>query len=132
VSSEPGAAQFGIFERGIFQEFIETRTSEDGSDAGARLTELFQVLNIDYPARQRALDDALRLFPYVNGGLFREILPMPAFNRTMRERLLDACAFRWSEISPAIFGAMFQSIMKPEERRNLGTLHARAEYSKAH
>lgn len=114
------AEDTGIFEKGIFQEFIETRTSEDGSDTGARLTELFQVLNVDYPVRQRTLDETLNLFPYVNGGLFREILPMPAFDSAMREKLLDACAFRWSEISPAIFGAMFQSIMKREERRNLG------------
>jgi len=63
---------------------------------------------------------ALNQFPYINGKLFEEPLPIPAFNSQMREILLECGALDWGKISPAIFGSMFQSVMKPEERRNLG------------
>ena len=61
-----------------------------------------------------------RVFPYVNGDLFREHLRTPSFNASMREALLDVCRFDWSNISPAIFGALFQSVMEPEQRRAQG------------
>ncbi|MDE0513219.1 MAG: N-6 DNA methylase [Gammaproteobacteria bacterium] len=111
----------GIFEpRDIFLDFIETRTGEDGSDTGARLMELFQVLDTPEDQRQRTRDEDLTRFPYVNGDLFNGPLRIPAFDSGMRRILLDACNFDWSNISPAIFGALFQSIMDPEERRAIG------------
>ena len=111
----------GIFEpRDIFLDFIETRTGEDGSDTGARLIELFQVLDTPEDQRQKTRDEDLTQFPYVNGDLFNEPLRIPAFDSAMRRILLDACNFDWSNISPAIFGALFQSIMDPEERRAIG------------
>jgi hypothetical protein len=110
----------GIFEKGIFQEFLETRSAEDGSDLGPRLTQLFDVLDTPENQRMTTLDDSLKIFPYINGQLFTERLPMPAFDRGMRDQILNACGFQWSSISPAIFGAMFQSIMNRMERRNLG------------
>ena len=111
----------GIFEpRDIFLEFIETRTGEDGSDTGARLIELFQVLDTPETYRQTTRDEDLARFPYINGELFNGPLRIPAFDAAMRRALLDACNFDWSNISPAIFGALFQSIMDPEERRASG------------
>ena len=111
----------GIFEpRDIFLDLIETRTREDGSDAGSRLTELFQVLDTPEAARQTTLDEDLARFPYVDGDLFNGALRIPSFNSAMRGALLDACHFDWSNISPAIFGALFQSVMAPEERRAQG------------
>jgi hypothetical protein len=111
----------GIFEpRGIFQELITNRTAEDGSDLGLWLSRLFDVLNTDEPRRQKTLDEDLRAFPYVNGDLFTERLQFPDFNKAMRAILLDACAFNWDAISPAIFGALFQSVMLPKQRRKLG------------
>ena len=111
----------GIFEpRDIFLDFIETRTSEDGTDLGALLTQLFQVLDTEEPDRSPELDEDLTRFPYVNGDLFRGALRIPAFNAGMRDTLLDACRFNWSHISPAIFGALFQSVMNPAERRAQG------------
>ena len=111
----------GIFEpRDIFLDFIETRTGEDGSDTGARLIELFQVLDTPEDQRQRTRDEDLTRFPYINGDLFNGSLRIPAFDSAMRRILLDACNFDWSNISPAIFGALFQSIMDPEERRAIG------------
>lgn len=114
------AEDTNIFEKQQFQTFIEKRTSEDGSDLAARLQELFQVLNTPPAERFTNLDEDLAAFAYINGNLFAEILPTASFDRQMRQRLLDACYLDWSNISPAIFGSMFQSVMNPVERRNLG------------
>jgi len=110
----------GIFEKDIFKEFIDQKTNEDGSDLGALLAQFFQVLNTPNEKRLKNLDEHLNQFPYVNGGLFEEFLPIAAFNSTMRSILLEASALDWGKISPAIFGSLFQSVMNPEERRNLG------------
>ena len=111
----------GIFEpRDIFLDFVETRTKEDGSDLGPLLTQLFQVLDTPEDSRDVTLDEDLSRFPYIDGELFRESLRIPSFTSVMRARLLDACRFNWSNISPAIFGALFQSVMEPAERRAKG------------
>ena len=111
----------GIFEpRDIFLDFIETRTSEDGADLGPWLTQLFQVLDTPEAARLTSLDEDLAHFPHVNGALFEGPLRIPAFDAAMRAALLDACRFDWSKLSPAIFGALFQSVMEPAERRAKG------------
>ena len=111
----------GIFEpRDIFLDLLENRTGEDGSDLGGWLAQLFQVLNTPVDRRSRILDEDLARFPYVNGDLFREPLRIPSFDSEMRQRLIDACHFNWSEISPAIFGSLFQSVMDKDERRAQG------------
>ena len=111
----------GIFEpRDIFLQLIEDRTSPDGADVGPWLTRLFQVLNTPPDRRQRTLDEDLARFPHVNGELFAEQLLIPDFNREMRSALHEAGQFDWAAISPAIFGALFQSVMESEERRALG------------
>jgi hypothetical protein len=111
----------GIFmPRGSFLEYLETRTAEDGSDLGLHLGQLFQVLNTPEERRQRTLDEALANFPYVNGRLFEETLPLASFDAGMRRTLLDCADLDWSRISPAIFGALFQSVMDEKARRNLG------------
>jgi hypothetical protein len=109
-----------IFEKQQLQEYIENRTAEDGSDLASKLQELFQVLNTARDKRFKNLDEQLNDFPYVNGKLFEETLPMASFDSKMRQALLDCCYIDWSKISPAIFGSMFQSVMNPKERRNLG------------
>ncbi len=109
-----------IFNKQQFQEYIEQRTSEDGSDLASKLQELFQVLNTSKENRFKNLDEQLAEFPYVNGKLFEENLPTASFDSKMRQALLDCCYIDWSKISPAIFGSMFQSVMNPLERRNLG------------
>lgn len=109
-----------IFEKQQFQDYIEHRTAEDGSDLASKIQELFQVLNTAKDKRFKNLDEQLNDFPYVNGKLFEEILPMASFDSKMRQALLDCCYIDWSKISPAIFGSMFQSVMNPKERRNLG------------
>lgn len=109
-----------IFEKQQFQNYIENKTNEDGSDLAARLGELFQVLDTPTEKRFKNLDEDLAAFPYVNGKLFEEMLPIASFDKNMRNSLLDCARLDWSKISPAIFGSMFQSVMKPDERRNLG------------
>ncbi len=110
----------GIFEKDTFREFIEVKTDEDGGDVGAWLAQYFQVLNTPQENRLKTLDEQLDIFPYVNGDLFRETLPIASFNSKMRDIILECSTLNWSNISPAIFGSMFQSVMNPEERRNLG------------
>ncbi|RHX83653.1 DNA methyltransferase [Leptospira stimsonii] len=109
-----------IFNKLQFQDYIEQRSGEDGSDLASRLQELFQVLNTPKDKRLRNLDEQIADFPYVNGKLFEETLPIASFDKKMRQALLDCCYLDWSKISPAIFGSMFQSVMNPDERRNLG------------
>jgi hypothetical protein len=110
----------GIFEPSAFQLYIENRTQRDGTDLGARLAELFETLNTPEAERQLNLDESLTTFPYVNGQLFAEHLRFASFNPEMRNALLKCCTFDWSRISPAIFGALFQEVMTPEERRHIG------------
>ncbi len=111
----------GIFQpRGILLDYIDTRTTEDGADLGPKLTKLFEVLNTDPEKRAKTLDEDLAAFPYVNGELFAERLPLPDFNSRMRAILLEACDFNWSKVSPAIFGSLFQSVMDKKKRRAIG------------
>ena len=111
----------GIFEpRDIFFDFLENRTRDDGTDLGGWLAQLFQILNTPEDRRATNLDEDLNRFPYINGELFRDPLLIPSFDSEMRQRLIDACNFDWSSISPAIFGSLFQSVMDKNERRALG------------
>ena len=111
----------GVFEpRDSFVELVETRTSEDGADLGPWLAQLFQVLDTPEGQRPTTLDEDLARFPYINGDLFKGPLSMVSCNAAMRSALLDACRFDWSQVSPAIFGALFQSVMEPAQRRAQG------------
>ena len=110
-----------------FRAWVDERTTDDGSDLGSQLAQLFQVLNTPDDKRASTLDNQLRAFPYVNGKLFEETLPMASFDTKMRETLLDCCALDWGAISPAIFGALFQSIMDEKARRNLGAHYTSEE-----
>ena len=111
----------GIFmPRDIFQDYLIDRTAEDGSDLGGHLQELFQTLNRPTSKRYKSLDEHLTQFPYVNGELFKENLQIAAFTSKLRQLLIDCCDVDWGEISPAIFGSLFQSIMDEEERSVLG------------
>lgn len=109
-----------IFERGIFHDHLDLKTSTDGSDLAAQLSQLFEILNTPKENRLKNLDEGLNEFPYVNGKLFEERLPTAAFDSEMRNILLECCSLDWGRISPAIFGSLFQSVMDEKARRNLG------------
>lgn len=117
----------GIFPKQLFRDWLEARTAEDGSDLGQHLAYLFQVLNTKESDRQRNLDEQLASFAYINGKLFEETLKVASFDRKMRATLLDCCALNWGTVSPAIFGALFQSIMDEKARRNLGAHYTSEE-----
>jgi len=114
------AEDTGLFERDAFTLFIENHTAEDGSDLGPKLDQFFRVLNQPEDKRQANLLEELADLPYVNGDLFAERLDFAEFNRKMRNELLTCCRFDWSRISPAVFGSLFQSVMLPKERRQVG------------
>ena len=104
---------------GMFGSIVEA-SNPDGSGLGGTIQELFGVLDQPREARVTTLPVALSEFPYANGGLFSEVLPIFSFDYKMRAALLAACAYDWSTISPAIFGAMFQDIKDQVARRELG------------
>ncbi|WP_298400321.1 DNA methyltransferase [Sphingobium sp.] len=111
----------GIFERkDQFLTFLEQRTSPDGRDLGRWLGELFQTLDTPPGRRQHGLDTDLAEFPYINGELFRERIAMPSFDHKMRDMLLDASLFHWGDVSPAIFGSLFESVIDRVTRRKQG------------
>ena len=98
-------------------------------DVRRALIDLFQVLDTPLDQRDPYLDDSLKSFPYVNGGLFSNDVTacggapiIPQFTDELRELILRNASddFDWSEISPTIFGAVFESTLNPETRRSGG------------
>ena len=109
-----------IFEKDLFWDLVENHTAEDGSDLAIKLAQLFQTLNTPPDKRLKNLDEIFGNFPFINGKLFEETVPIAAFDKEMRQIVLENCSIDWALISPAIFGSLFQSIMDKTERRNLG------------
>ncbi len=121
------AEDTGIFSQPRqFELYLIHHTAQDGSDLGTRLARMFEILDTPPHKRQVNLDDDLKEFPYINGDLFKEHLSFADFNSDMRNALLTCCTFRWERISPAVFGSLFQEVMLPKERRQLGA-HYTAE-----
>jgi hypothetical protein len=118
----------GIFEPpNLFNKYIIERTNEDGSDLALHIQKIFETLNTDKKDRLKTLDIQLDQFPYINGHLFEEQLKTADFDSSMRNTLIECCTLDWSKISPAIFGAMFQSVMYDEERHDLGAHYTSEE-----
>lgn len=100
---------------------VKSLTKEDGSDLTEFFETLFEVLNLpDNAPERKSLSATFQTFPYVNGGLFKEHSPIPKFDGKARRLLLDCGYMAWSDISPVIFGSMFQAVMDPEKRRSMG------------
>ena len=118
------AEDAGIFGRhGMFHDYL---AAYDTRNMRRALIELFHVLDTRPEDRDPYLKDddpELAAFPYVNGGLFSdEEIEIPPFTDEIRELLLTKASddFNWSEISPTIFGAVFESTLNPETRRSGG------------
>lgn len=109
----------GIFKKDQFRNSILQNTAEDGSDMKSFIKGLFEILDTNIQYRSD-VHPAYKDYPYVNGGLFRERLPIPDFNRTARRKLLECSAVDWSVINPDIFGSMFQTVISEEQRHSLG------------
>ena len=115
------AEDAGIF--GKHDIFLDYLRQYDVSKMRKALIELFTVLNTKPEDRDPYLEDDLKAFPYVNGGLFaQEHIEIPQFTEEIRTLLLEKASanFDWSEISPTIFGAVFESTLNPETRRKGG------------
>lgn len=115
------AEDAGIF--GKHDIFLDYLRQYDVSKMRKALIELFTVLNTKPEDRDPYLEDDLKAFPYVNGGLFaQEHIEIPQFTEETRTLLLEKASanFDWSEISPTIFGAVFESTLNPETRRKGG------------
>lgn len=118
----------GIFPRQSLHSYLEN-SREDGSDLSERIARLFDILNMSDAVRAKRdkLPAELRQFRYINGGLFESRLSHADFDAKMRRTLLDCSQFDWNEISPAIFGAMFQGVMDKQQRRELGAHYTSEE-----
>lgn len=116
------AEDTGIFPiKGQMTKAIESLTNADGSDMQSFFERLFWILDMAPDRYARKQETAtLAAFPYVNGGLFREKIRIPTFNARARNIVLECGRLEWNQISPVIFGSMFQAVMKPEERHSLG------------
>ncbi len=118
------AEDAGIFgSYGYFHKYIKSIADKDINDVRPVLIELFKVLDTKEEDRDPYMDDDLAAFPYVNGGLFAdEDIEIPRFNETIVDLILSkaSAGFNWSEISPTIFGAVFESTLNPETRRSGG------------
>ena len=118
----------GIFEPpNVFNRYILERTNVDGSDLALHIQKIFEVLNKPKEKRLKTIDEQLNQFPYINGHLFSEQLETADFDCPMRDTLIACCTLDWSKISPAIFGAMFQSVMNDEERHDIGAHYTSEE-----
>lgn len=107
----------GLWEADLFTRFVEENTTAD--NLGPQLNALFEILNTP-ENRRRHVPDSMAAFPYVNGAIFAEPMRTQYFTPAMRTALLHACRFNWSEISPAIFGSLFQLVKSKEARRSAG------------
>ena len=108
-----------IFKHDQFHDFLVTYEAKDLRRA---LRDLFEVLNTPKEKRSKYLQEELAAFPYTNGGLFEEEIEIPQFTEELKQTLLQNASldFDWSEISPTIFGAVFESTLNPETRRSGG------------
>ena len=115
------AEDAGLFNsRTAFHDYLNAYPSQKLRRA---LVDLFEVLDTPLAERDKYLEDDLGAFPYVNGGLFSDkTIEIPQFTDELKQLILeDASAdFDWSEISPTIFGAVFESTLNPETRRSGG------------
>lgn len=101
-----------------FREYLEAFKTGELRKA---IIDLFEVLNQKETERNPYLEDILNDFPYVNGGLFADPIEVPQFTDEIKDVLVNhACDFDWKEISPTIFGAVFESTLNPETRRSGG------------
>ena len=115
------AEDAGIFGRhDMFHDFLNNYPTEELRNA---LIRLFKVMDTPVEERDPYLREDLLAFPYTNGGLFAdEQIEIPRMTDTIRQLLLQNASldFDWSEISPTIFGAVFESTLNPETRRSGG------------
>ena len=115
------AEDTGLFPgENLFTNTLKTHTKEDGSDLADFIDRAFFVMSTNDPAARATLPNFFDVFPYVNGGLFREHFPIPFLSRRARQLIINCGEYNWREINPDIFGSMIQAVVTPEQRAGLG------------
>lgn len=115
------AEDTGLFpEENLFTNTLKTHTKEDGSDLGEFIDRAFLAMSTNDPAILATLPKLYEVFPYVNGGLFRDRYPIPVLSRRARTLIINCGEYNWREINPDIFGSMIQVVVTPEQRAGLG------------
>lgn len=115
------AEDTGLFPgENLFTSTLKTHTKEDGSDLAEFIDRAFLVMSTDDPETRSVLPKLYDVFPYVNGGLFKEQYPIPVLSRRARTLILNCGEYNWREINPDIFGSMIQAVVSPEQRAGLG------------
>lgn len=112
-----------IFHEHSFIDYVKRSTADNPNNLGGVLQKLFITLNTPHNKRSTMLDKDLKKFPYIDGRLFEQDSSdeQVVCNEEVRDALIDAASFDWSDVSPAVFGSMFESVMDPEERRESGS-----------
>ena len=104
----------------LFTNSIRQHTAEDGHDLAEFIDRAFLAMSTDNPAVLDTLPKQFAIFPYVNGGLFEQRLPIPVLSRRARVLIIKCGDFNWKDINPDIFGSMIQAVVTPEIRAGLG------------
>ena len=114
------AEDTNIFPDNAVTSSISSHTQLDGSDVDNYLARLFKIFNTPERTRDTSIPNYLSIFPYVNGGLFRDEYTIPKFTARSRQLLLEIGQLKWSQINPDIFGSMIQAVITPEHRGGMG------------
>lgn len=115
------AEDTGLFpEDNLFTNKLKTHTKEDGSDLSEFIDRAFLAMSTNDSAMLATLPKLYEVFPYVNGGLFRDRYPIPVLSRRARTLIINCGEYNWREINPDIFGSMIQAVVTPEQRAGLG------------
>ncbi len=115
------AEDTGLFPgENLFTDTLRNHTKEDGSDLSEFIDRAFLIMSTNDEAARAVLPKLYSVFPYVNGGLFREHFPIPRLSRRARRLILNCGDYNWREINPDIFGSMIQAVVTPEQRAGLG------------
>lgn len=115
------AEDTGLFPgENLFTNTLRTHTKEDGSDLAEFIDRAFFIMSNNDPKIRASLPKLFDVFPYVNGGLFKDRYPIPVLSRRARTLIINCGEYNWKEINPDIFGSMIQAVITPEQRAGLG------------
>lgn len=121
------AEDSGVFDNHQFSRYVLEHSEDNGADMGPAINMIFEVLNTPEQQRMSTLPPEVQALPYVNGGVFSEYIPSVGFDRNMRLAFWKCSQLDWKNISPSIFGSIFQGVMDGEARRAEG-----AHYTSEH
>lgn len=113
------AEDTGIFEKNIFTNSLLSNSDIYAENLSSYIERVFDIFNTEV-SKRNTVDQDLKSFPYVNGGLFKDKIKIPKFTKKSRDLLEECGNLDWSEINPDIFGSMIQAVVHPNQRENLG------------